>query len=148
MKTASDPIGPIYVDASALVKIYLPEAESRRVERILEGRSDLLVSDLAVTEVISAAARRRREGSLSREAIHRLYRAMLKDMEANMFQRIDLLSSVFREAERLLLLGETVPLRAADALHIALAAGGGAKAILTFDSRLAAAAGFSGLALL
>ncbi|HAM57779.1 MAG TPA: hypothetical protein DCQ64_21135, partial [Candidatus Rokubacteria bacterium] len=37
----------------------------------MEGRDDVLVSDLAVTEIISALARRLRQGSLARQATRR-----------------------------------------------------------------------------
>lgn len=54
--------GPLYLDASALVKIYMPEPGSDELDAALQGRDDLVISDLAVTEVISALTRRRREG--------------------------------------------------------------------------------------
>lgn len=145
MKTGSRPIGPLYLDASALVKVYLPEPESDRIDRLLRGRQDLLISDLAVTEIVSAVARRRREGFLKVETAQQMRTAILADMESGIFLRVNLLPKVFREAERILLSSESVPLRAADALHVALALNGEAKSILTFDGRLAAAANIMGL---
>jgi len=47
---------------------------------------------------------------------------------------------VHREAERLLLALDNIALRAADALHLALACLSGALAIVTYDLRLAEAA--------
>ena len=35
MRIDSKPIGPLYLDSSALVKVYLPEPESARVDRCL-----------------------------------------------------------------------------------------------------------------
>ena len=58
----------------------------------------------------------------------------------------ELLGATHREAERLLLVVQTVPLRAADALHLALAIAGDAASIVTFDRRLADAARSVGLA--
>jgi len=52
---------------------------------------------------------------------------------------------VHREAERLLLVMDGVSLRAADALHLALASLSGAAAIVTYDRRLAEAAARIGL---
>ena len=61
----------IYVDASALVKLFLPEPESAAVNRMLAGQRQVIVSDLAVTETTSALARRRREGLLRvADALH------------------------------------------------------------------------------
>jgi uncharacterized protein with PIN domain len=68
--TASDPLastrltGPVYVDASALVKLYFPDSDSARLNRRLAGRRDFVASDLAVTEVVSSLARRQRDGML------------------------------------------------------------------------------------
>ena len=137
--------GPVYVDASALVKLYVPERESDGLNRTLKGRRDLLVSDLALTEVVSSLARRRREGVIEPEAVVRLYRALLAHLEDQVFRRIELVPGTHREAERLLLsLGE-VPLRPADALHLALAMSGEAGTVLTYDGRLGEAARSVGL---
>lgn len=142
--TASDAPGPVYIDASALAKIYFPERESRRVDRLLRGRRDLVVSDLAVTEVVAAAARKRREGLLSLEALVRLHSAILADFESGMFQRAELLAETHRLAERMLLATE-FPLRGSDALHLALAVAGECASILSFDARMNGAALEAGL---
>ena len=55
--------GPVYCDTSALLKLYLPERGSDEFNEAVKGRDDVLVSDLAVTEIISAIARRLRQGS-------------------------------------------------------------------------------------
>ena len=69
------PAGPLYVDASALVKLYLPEPESDDLNRALSGRRDLVGSDMAVTEIVSSLARRRRKGEIDVAAVARLHRA-------------------------------------------------------------------------
>lgn len=69
--------GPLYLDASALVKLYLPESESDDLNRLLVGRHDVVVSDLAVTEIVSSLCQRRREGSLTTAVVSRLHRALL-----------------------------------------------------------------------
>jgi predicted nucleic acid-binding protein len=58
---------------------------------------------------------------------------------------VELISATHREAERLLLSIEAVPLRAADALHLALAVGGDAASLMTYDQRLAEAGRAIGL---
>ncbi len=55
----------IYIDSSALAKLYVPEPESDALDAILRGRRDLLMSELAITELLSAVARKRREGVLT-----------------------------------------------------------------------------------
>lgn len=143
--SAPDPPGPLYCDASALVKLYLPEAESGRLNRMIEGRRDLLVSDLSITEIVSSLSRRRREGALDASAASRLHRTILGHMDGGLYRRLELVPAVHREAERLLLSVEAVPLRAADALHLALAISGDSATLLTYDRRLAEAARWIGL---
>ncbi len=153
MRTASDPetnpdkdwTGPLYLDASALVKLYLPEPGSDELDAVLLGRSDLMTSDLAVTEIVSAISRRRREGVLPASSCARLHRKILADIESGFYSRCDLMPEVHREAERLLLAIDDVSLRAADALHLALAGLSGAAAIVTYDMRMAEAATRIGL---
>ncbi len=137
--------GPLYLDASALVKLYLTEPGSDEVNELVAGRQDLIVSDLAVTEVASAVARRMRDGALTAETAHRLRRAVLRDLEAGHFLRASLTPRAHREAERYLLQA-MVALRALDALHLSLATLEQAATLVTFDARLRDAARAEGLA--
>lgn len=135
----------MYLDASALVKLYLPERGSNEVNRSVRGRRDLVVSDLTVTELVSALARRRREGSLRPEAASRLRETVLLHLSAGIFERVlGLDPRTHRQAERLLF-SSSRSLRAGDALHLALAASAEARAIVTFDLHLAEAARATGL---
>lgn len=135
--------GPVYLDTSAAAKLYLPEVESAWVDRNLRGRTDLVVSDLTVSELASALGRRCREGVLEASVAARIYRRLLSDLADDLFHCAELTPEVHREAERMLLSSARVPLRTLDALHIALATAGEVRTILTFDRNLArAAAGF------
>ena len=138
--------GPLYCDTSALLKLYLPEPGSDEFNDVVEGRDDLLVSDLAVTEIISAVARRLRQGSLTREIVRRLHQAVLGRLDEGVYQRVELTRDVHRRAEQLLLSRTDIPLRGADALHLALATSARAASLASFDVRLAAAARAVGLA--
>ena len=132
---------PVYLDTSAVAKLFLPEADSDEVEKLLRGRRDLYLSDLAVTELASVLVRRVREKSLRAADARRLHRRLLRDLASGEFLRVDATDRCHREAERLLFgLGERTPLRAADALHLALASTAGARVLFTFDRRLATAA--------
>ncbi len=132
---------PVYLDTSALAKVYLPESGSGRLEEELRGRRDLFLSDLALTELASAVFRRVRQGDLPSEEGVRIYRRALGDLERGEYRRTELTREVHRAAEHLLLtLGQRAPLRAADALHLAQATACGARALLTFDRAMLAAA--------
>jgi predicted nucleic acid-binding protein len=104
------------------------------------------VSDLALTEIVSAAARRLREGSLTREAVRRLQHAILARLDDGIYHRVELTRDVHRRAEHFLMTLEETPLRAADALHLALATSARAASLASFDARLVAAARAGGLA--
>jgi predicted nucleic acid-binding protein len=129
-----------------LLKLYLPESGSDEFNRVVEGRVDLLVSDLAVTEVVSALARRLHQGTLARGAVRRVQLSIVGLLDEGAFRRVELTRDVHRRAEHFLLNLAETSLRAADALHLALAASGHAASMASFDSRLGAAARAIGLA--
>ena len=132
---------PVYLDASALAKLYAPEPGSYALESALLGRRDLLVSELAATELASAVSRRLRAGDLSARDARRIYTRLRGDLARGEYQRLELTGAVHRDAERLLLgLGRTIALRSVDALHLALASGAAAAAFVSFDRRQLAAA--------
>jgi hypothetical protein len=134
---------PVYLDASALVKLLVPEPESDALNEALVEMRDVVVSDLALTETASALGRRRREGQLTAPEARRLYREA--ERLAASCRGGELTPPVHRRAERLLLSAQTVPLRALDALHVALALEAGAATVVTYDPRLRDAAASQGL---
>jgi uncharacterized protein len=128
---------PIYLDASALVKLFVPEEESDTLNQALAGLTDVIVSDLALTEMASALGRRTREQRLTREEARHLYREASKLHASS--QHAELTPPIHRRAERLML-SLTIPLRALDALHLATALDAEAATVVTFDPQLRAAA--------
>jgi len=130
-----------------LLKLYLPEPGGDEFNDAIAGRHDVLVSDLTVTEIVSAAARRLHQKSLTRETARRLQHAILTRLNEGVYRRVELTRDVHRQAEQFLFSLQSTPLRAADALHLALAASGRAASFATFDIRLAAAARAAGLAI-
>ncbi|HSJ61064.1 MAG TPA: type II toxin-antitoxin system VapC family toxin [Jiangellaceae bacterium] len=136
--------GPIYVDASALVKLFVPEDESDSLNAALSGSSEVVISDLALTEMASAIGRRRREGVLDAVEARRLQREAGK--LAGACAKVEITPPVHRHAERLLLsaiLSE--PLRTLDALHVALALQAQAATFVSYDTRLRRVAESQGL---
>ena len=133
---------PVYLDASALVKLFVPEPESDDLNRALAGLTDVIVSDLALAEMASALGRRVRERRLTRDNARRLYREASRLHASS--HRAELTPPIHRRAERLML-SLTTPLRALDALHLATALDVEAATVVTFDPRLRDAAGSQGL---
>jgi predicted nucleic acid-binding protein len=103
---------------------------------------------LAATEVVSALARKRREGALAAPAFTRA-KQRLAGLE-RAWSEVTQYDLVRTRARRLL---ELHPLRAADALHLAAALVAAEERthlldVVTFDERLAEAAGKEGFRVL
>jgi hypothetical protein len=142
----ADVPGPLYCDASALMKLYMSEPGSDDFNRIVAGRTDLLVSDLAVTEVVSALCRRARRNEVTLEDVRRVRHAILTGLDGGVYERVELTRDVHRRAEQALVTAPGTPLRAGDGLHLALALSARASSMASFDVRLATAARAAGLA--
>jgi antitoxin (DNA-binding transcriptional repressor) of toxin-antitoxin stability system/predicted nucleic acid-binding protein len=143
--------GPLYLDGTALAKLYLPEPESTELGQKLDGRRDLTVADLAVTEVVTAFSRRLSEvAARSRsELAGELHSALLDDLNGGHLRRIEISPSAYRAAERVSLsLSQTQKLRPRQSLHLALAMTAGVSALITFDANLKSAAQALGLRVL
>ena len=135
-------VGPIYLDASALVKLFVPEDESDELNAALVGVTDVIISDLALTEMASALGRRARERLLSHREAQRLYREAWKVLRSS--RHAELTPAIHRRAERLML-SLPLPLCALDALHLATALDEQAATVVSFDPRLRDAAASQGL---
>jgi len=135
-------VDPLYLDASALVKLFVQESESDSLNVALLGARGVILSDLALTEMASALGRRTREGTLTRLQASRLHREALK--LATSCRHVELTPPVHRRAETLLL-SAPMPIRALDALHLATALESGAATIVTFDHHMREVSAFQGL---
>jgi predicted nucleic acid-binding protein len=133
---------PVYLDASALVKLFVPEPGSDDLNQALAGLTNVIVSDLALTEMASALGRRQRERRLTPDEAQRLYREASRLHAGS--HHAELTPPIHRRAERLLL-SIAMPLRALDALHLATALNEEAMTVVTFDPRLRDAARSQGL---
>jgi predicted nucleic acid-binding protein len=98
-----------------------------------------------VTEILSALSRRQRQNAITRDAVRRIQHAILTRLDEGVYGRVELTRDVHRRAEHFLLTLRDTPLRAADALHLALAVSARATSLASFDARLVAAARAVGL---
>lgn len=142
MSDGSRWVEPIYLDASALVKLFVPEPDSDALNAALRGARDVVVSDLALSEMASSMGRRTRDGALTPLESRRLYREAIK--LAGTCRRAELTPPIHRRAERLLLT-LPMPLRTLDALHLACAIDAEVATVVTLDLRLREAAASQGL---
>jgi uncharacterized protein len=103
----------LYLDTSALAKLYLEEEFSDQVRAWTDEAEVLATSRVALAELAAAVARRHREGDLSDTDAERVRTAMLDDWE----QLIVVEVNEHRAAE----LAFRQSLRGFDAIHLAAA---------------------------
>lgn len=107
----------LYLDTSALVKLYVDEEGSPLVRSVVEQAGLVATSEVAYVEARAAFVRRRHEGGLSA----RDYRRIVQDLDADWprYLVVEITDSLIREGARL---AEAYRLRAYDAVHLASAA--------------------------
>jgi predicted nucleic acid-binding protein len=105
-----------YFDTSALIKRFVDEPGSARVEGLVEKEPTLATSKVAYAEVHSGLARKLREGAFTAVTHRRTSRAFDTDWRA--YVRVDLTDEVLTLARDLV---QRHPLRGFDAIHLASA---------------------------
>ena len=107
----------VYLDTSALLKLYVEEDGTERVARAVEEAGDgrAVILDLAPLEARSAVRRRQREGDIADADADRVLR-QIEDDAASFLLVQPSSSAVIEEAARQI---DRHPLRAYDALQLA-----------------------------
>ncbi len=80
----------LFVDTSALVKYYYPEAGSERVESILLKARQVYLCQIAVTEFASALMKKMRTGTLEKEKQVVVWNVFLDDLNTGQMELISL----------------------------------------------------------
>lgn len=130
----------LYLDTSGLVKLYVAEAESESVRRLVEDADIVATAAIAYAEARAALARRRREGALRPRVFTAAKRALDDDWPR--YLAIDVTAALCREAGDL---AERHGLRGYDSVHLAAylqvvrAAGKAPVRFSCFDDHLTAA---------
>ena len=104
----------VYLDTSSLVKLYVEEAGSDAVRRLVSEAEKIAASVIAYPEARSALARRRREGGLS-ASDHRSAGAAFES-DWRRLVRVGVTETLCRAAAGL---AERHALKALDSLHLA-----------------------------
>ena len=112
-----------FVDTSALVKYYHPEAGSPQVITIADDPKNLLfISRVGLVEIHSALGRKVRTGELPEATFRQVLRRFYADLRGRKFQLIRSSPIHERQAIRLLVQkGLTLSLRTLDALQLSAA---------------------------
>ena len=135
-----------YFDSSALIKRFVEEAGSNRVEALIEAEPAPATSKVAYAEVHAGLARKLRERGLTPAAHRSASRTFDADWPA--YVRVELVDPLLVLARDLV---QRRPLRGFDAIHLASALRlrdqiGGEVLFVASDDRLLAAAAGEGLA--
>jgi predicted nucleic acid-binding protein len=120
-----------YLDTSALTKLVVAEPETRALRTWLRNKREPVACDLARAELIRAVRRSVPERLLQARAV------------LDSLTLIEVTPAVFEQAGRL----DPPSLRSLDAIHLAAALdlGDDLESLVTYDERLAEAAGVHGI---
>jgi predicted nucleic acid-binding protein len=137
-----------YFDTSALIKRFVEESGSKRVDAVLAREPIVATSKVAYAEVHAGLARMLREKAFTTAAYRATSRTFDTDWRA--YVRVDLADPVLLIVRDLV---RRYPLRGFDAIHLASAIRlqqqlGEAIRVIASDERLLAAAGEEGLSTL
>jgi predicted nucleic acid-binding protein len=136
----------LYFDTSYLVRLYTKDNGWEKV-RALASADSLSCCIHGQAETIAAFHRKFREGVLTRKDLETLLAEFNKDSNAGAYRWLPLSPAVIdRVAFTFARLPATVPLRAADAIHLACTVDAGISRIYSNDTRLLTAASHFGLA--
>jgi uncharacterized protein len=129
----------LFLDTSALVKLYVEERHSPAVAKAVAQADDVIVSQIALPETVSAVAYRVQQGDISSADETRIFKQLLEDWGT--FDRIDVDVAIAKEAAAL---ARSKGLRGADAIQLASAAFASREQrfvyLLAFDEKLLEAA--------
>jgi len=127
----------LYLDSSALAKLYVPEAESAEVGRWVQAqRESIPFSLLHELELTSALTRRRLEGEISQTAVARIARMIESDLQTGVLKRPALeWNVVFGLAVGLVRRHGSAGLRSLDSMHLACALQLRSRILITFDEK-------------
>jgi uncharacterized protein len=129
----------LFLDTSALVKLYVQEIHSSTVEKAVATANDVIVSQITLAEAVSAFQYRTQKNELSTADETKIFKQLLEDWET--FNCVDVTEHITKEAAMLV---RSRGLRGADAIQLATAAWFSREqrfvSFLAFDDKLLEAA--------
>jgi uncharacterized protein len=110
----------MYLDPSVVIAYYCPEALSQAAERVIRRDPEPAISDLVEVEFFSAVARKVRAREMSASDATRSSGQFASHLHAGLYVRVPIQRRHY-ETARDWLTGMALPLRALDAIHLAVA---------------------------
>ncbi len=127
----------VYADTSLLTAYYCPERGSNKAQAYLTAQSDLAISWLTETELISALSKKVRAQTMSADDAQKISGLFQEHIDTGIYAMLPIEASDYRQANRLISRFNT-NLRTLDALHLAVALREN-KIMATADVKLAEA---------
>ena len=130
----------IYLDTSALLKRYIPEANSQMFDAYFVDHAPCSISRLSLVEIRCALARKRRNKKITPLQEKAAMNQIRTDIQDGLLITYPVGDTHFAEALHLIDSLAKVPLRSLDAIHLAIARSLDAHEIATADVVLRQAA--------
>jgi predicted nucleic acid-binding protein len=136
----------MYFDTAYIAKCYLNEPNAEKVRTLARRSPGLGSCEWSRVEFASVLHRQLREGKLKAGNLRQVFNQFLADERAGVWSWFPVTSELLNStAERLVALPKSLPIRAADALHLTCARENGLDEIYSNDQRLLACAPLFGL---
>jgi predicted nucleic acid-binding protein len=135
----------VYLDTSALLKRYVPEANSEGFDAYFIAQAPASISRLGLVEIRCALARKRRNRSISAEREKAAMDEVRTDIQDGVLVVHPTGDTHFAEALHLIDQVGEVPLRSLDALHLSIARSLNARELATADMAMRQAAQVLGM---
>ena len=130
----------VYLDTSALIKLYVAEAFSTEVERLVAEVDGLVISRLSMLEWHCVMSRRLRVSQISDDYLNLARTEFTGHLSEAYFRIVPFDDTLLIDALRVLDSVKPIPLRTLDAIHLTAARNAGVTRIATADRVMADAA--------
>ena len=130
----------VYLDTSALIKLYVADAFSTEVERLVAEVDGLVISRLSMLEWHCAMSRRLRVSQISEDYLNLARTEFTRHLSEAYFRIVPFDDTLLIDALRVLDSVKPIPLRTLDAIHLTAARNAGVTRIATADRVMADAA--------
>ena len=127
----------IYFDTSALAKWYINESRSDEVEKYIQERGPVDISDLTVVEFRCLLARRRREKNITATIEMEIFSTFQEDIRRRFLVCHAFADGLAAATVNLIPLLGDIPVRTLDAFHLAIARELSSGVLVTADKVMA-----------
>jgi len=130
-----------YFDSAYIAKFYVDEPDSEAVRRLADTLGRVYCCALGRIEVAGVFHRKWRESAFSEREFHEVSAQFTDDCTAGLWAWLSVTDRlVANAAESLRTLSKRIPIRSADAVHLACARGHGLRRVYTNDRHMVRAA--------